>query len=368
MQTPDTNLRRILFVDDERAFLDMVGLAFGAWSKGEWQVLTADNAGRALSLLQEQKIDLVVIDLQMPVVDGVQFLSLLHRKHPGLSKAVLSGFLGESQRATALAQGADLFLEKPRNQAGLESVFSMLNELGRMQRDAGFRGVLRQVGLQDIIQMECLSRHSVVLEITDSRATARIFVHEGDIVHAELEGATGEAAFNAILKLTGGEFKLKPWVDPGVRTIDGQWEFLLMEAARLSDEAIQTASDIAAKAEDERAGAWEEYTPESAERTPSPTSAPRRRPRVEDPTPPGVDEMLICNTRGDLLYEWQSKNAETRITLLEFLQQKSRQLTLGLPLGAVRRFGSAAEGGRMVALLGAERTTLITTSRATKTG
>ena len=367
MQTSTTSSRRILFVDDEASFLDMISTAFGAWSKGEWQVLTADNAGRALSLLQEQKIDLVVIDLNMPIVDGVQFLSLLHRKHPSLPKAVLTGLLGESQRTNSLAQGAELFLEKPRNQAGLESVFSMLNELGRMKRESGFRGVLRQVGLQDIIQMECLSRHSVVLEISYDRVTARIFIEEGDIVHAEHDEKNGEAALNSILHLTGGEFNLKPWTDPGVRSIDGQWEFLLMEAARLNDEATQTATDTAARTEEQRAGAWEEYTPDSINNPPVARSTPRRRPRVEEPSPPTVEEMLICNTQGDLHYEWQSKNAETRITLLEFLQQKSKQLTLGLPLGTVRKFDAATEEARMIALLGTERTSLITTRRVVQT-
>ena len=47
-----------------------------------------------------------------------------------------------------------------------------------------------------------------------------------------------------MLGLKGGEFDLRPFVEPPAQTIEGQWEFLLMEAARQVDEkAEQSAAD-----------------------------------------------------------------------------------------------------------------------------
>ncbi len=46
----------------------------------------------------------------------------------------------------------------------------------------------------------------------------------------------GEVALYGMLALRGGEFNLLPYIEPPRRTIEGQWESLLMEAARLHDE------------------------------------------------------------------------------------------------------------------------------------
>jgi CheY-like chemotaxis protein len=100
----------------------------------------------------------------MPVANGMQLLNLIHRKQPQLKKAVLSGYIDEGVRAEALAGGAELVLEKPRDGAGFEALFAALNALLHLQTEEGFRGTLRRVGLEDIIQMECLSRHSLILK------------------------------------------------------------------------------------------------------------------------------------------------------------------------------------------------------------
>jgi hypothetical protein len=47
---------------------------------------------------------------------------------------------------------------------------------------------------------------------------------------------TGELAFQRLLSLRGGEFELKPFKAPPQRTINIRWEFLLMDAARATDE------------------------------------------------------------------------------------------------------------------------------------
>src|SRR5947208_5846866 len=227
----------VLFVDDDAGFLDVVQKLMQAFSEGSWDVLTAPAAAHALALLRDRKIDLLVIDVHMPVMDGLQFLGLLHRKYPNIVKVVLTGDAAEGHRAACLSNGAELFLEKPVSHEGWESLFTALNELVKFQPEEGFRGVLRRVGLQDVLQMECLARSSSVLEISTAEFQGNVFVQDGQIIHAQVGKLTGEAAFNHLLSLTGGQFNLKPFSEPPERTISGSWEFLLMEAARKRDEA-----------------------------------------------------------------------------------------------------------------------------------
>src|SRR5947209_16521673 len=137
----------------------------GHYAGANWEIHLANEAAQALAVLAANPVDLLVIDVHMPVMDGLQFLGLLHRKYPNLPKVVLTGDASEPYRSACLNGGAELFLEKPRAQGGWQSVYATLNELTRMQPEEGFRGVLRRVGLQDVLQMECLGRNSSMLEI-----------------------------------------------------------------------------------------------------------------------------------------------------------------------------------------------------------
>ena len=355
-----TNRTTVLFVDDDLGFLEVVRNLMLRLSEGAWDVLTAPDAAHGLGLIHEHKIDLLVIDVRMPVMDGLQFLSLLHKNYPSLLKVALTGNATESYRAACLSNGAELFLEKPTRPEGWKGLYTTLKELVRLQPEEGFRGVLRRVGLQDVLQMECLARSSSVLEISTSAARGSVFVHDGQIVHAQLGELAGEEAFNHLMGLTGGNFNLKPFSEPPARTITGSWEFLLMEAARMRDEAKETSlSPTAAKADESTTapgGLTEilrQVPPVSAHAIagaggigsipgPSIAAAPVETLR------PKIDEVLICSTKGDVLYEWQCPDTNARIRFLQFLSQKSWQLRQGLPVGHFQRLVVEGPADRIV--------------------
>jgi CheY-like chemotaxis protein len=357
MPDPTPNLKKVMFVDDNLQFLEMIERVMGDWSKGEWEIFLAQNSGKALLILQEQAIDLAVIDVQMPVVDGIQFLALLNRKYPAVQKVTLSAYADTASRSACLSHGAELFLEKPRNPGDLEIIFSTLRELARQKPvTAGFRGVLRQVSLEDVIQMECLNRNSSILEIIAGKWEGRIYVKDGSLIHAEVGDRKGEAALNKILSLKGGEFNLKPFSEPSQSSIEGSWEFLLMEAARARDEAAEKESN-------------EPVVPDLPLPAP-PTRAPRvpPAPTVSLPSqvaqrPARIDEMVVCTAKGEVLYEYKSGSANDRVSFLEFLSQKSTQLGEGLNLGAFDRLEMEGERSRIIAQVKADRGIFI---RATK--
>ncbi len=380
--------KRVLFVDDEPAFLETMAAVIDATQRELWEPYFAESAGEALSILQDQPMNLVVIDIEMPVVDGLQFLSLIHRKHPNLSKVVLTGFATEQHRGACLSGGAELFLEKPRTPDDLQSILATLHELARLQPDEGFRGVLRRVGLTDIIQMECLSRHSVVLYVSTPTGQGEIFIKDGSIVHAQAGELAGEAAFNHVLGLKGGEFDLRPYAEPPAKSIEGQWEFLLMEAARQVDEqsglsAEPATSDAASGPENRSAEAPAAVSLDSMPDLFKPvTAAAPAQPAIiqvqaeesglafgppgttgEDERPTRVDEILICSPQGDVIYEWQCQDASGRINLLEFLSQKSRQFNPALGFGSFDRLEVLTPQAKAVAQLQADCGVFVRTSK-----
>jgi CheY-like chemotaxis protein len=319
-------------VDDETSFLDTVRALFTAWSKNGWHIESATSADQALEILKTRKFDLIVVDVNMPVLDGIQFLRIVNRRFPDLKKAAITGHASEEKRSACLANGAELFIEKPRSADGLKSIFAMLDELLTWRQQAGFRGMLRQVGLPYVIQMECLGRNSSILEVQDRQMTGRIYIEDGRIIHADAGEMKGEPAFQKLLSLPGGSFQLQHFEPPTERTIEGQWEFLLMEAARVHDE---TAGKTPA------AEPAPEPPPEPPPASQSSTTGSALSVRVA--------ETLICGGQGKLLYEWQCADANARVALLmEIGQQASRAGRL-LPLGKFDRLEIQLPTSRAVA-------------------
>ena len=226
---------QVLFVDDSLAFLELFGDLCAELSKQTWNIHTATSADAALAHLREKQMDLVLLDITMPMLDGLQLLGIINRRYPGLKIAVMTGSATEAKRADALTNGAELFLEKPVTADGMKSVFNMLHDLISWNRE-GFTGALRQVNLQEIVQVECNGRHSSILEIRNPEMRGQIYIEAGAVTHAAVGELTGEPAFYRLLSLRGGDFQLKPFRSPPQRTIDTRWEFLLMDAARATDE------------------------------------------------------------------------------------------------------------------------------------
>ena len=363
--------RRILFVDDDQVFLETISQLFSNWSRGHWHVHVAHTSAKALSLLQEHRVVLAVVDLQMPIVDGQQFLHLLNRKYPSLQKVVLTGHATEDYRAACLTGGAELFLEKPRTSEGFETVFATLNELASWQPQEGFRGLLRQVGLQDVLQMECLGRNSSLLEVSTAKARGRIYIRNGSIVHAEAVDMTGTDALNFLLALRGGEFNLKPFAEPSTQTIEGQWEFLLMEAARMRDEALH-AEATEGETMFLRAGhSLHEAERHVAARQDFGAQHPRSQTRNEGPQSGEarrIDEILVCSAQGDVLYEWECAGIEGRLSLFKIISERATPLGQILALDHFSGLEILTATHRIVTDLRADRKMFVRSSCAAPSG
>ena len=341
--TTPAKQHQILFVDDETNFLETIRALFTAWSKNSWQIECATSADQALEILKTRAFDLIVVDVNMPVLDGEQFLRILVRRYPDLKMAAITGHATGERRSACLASGAELFIEKPRSAEGLKSIFIMLDELVTWKQQTGFQGMLRRVGLQDVIQMECLGRNSSVLEVQDRQLTGQIYIEDGRIIHAVAGEATGEPAFQKLLSLAGGAFQLQPFEAPSQHTIEGQWEFLLMEAARVRDEgSSQTPGS----------------EPESSPALEAPAAATEFSVRVA--------ETLICSGQGTPLYQWQCSDVKARVALLEEIAQQASHIGRLLPLGKFDRLEIQLPTSRAVAQVKPDRMVFVQVATETR--
>ena len=239
MPEPTPAQTRVLFVDDDSGFLEMVNRVFGELCQGTWDIFLAGDAAGALRLLKKQSVDLAVLDVCMPGVDGLQLLETLNRDCPTLPKVLLTGGANSETRVAGLEGGAQLFLEKPTTPPGFQTVFATLNELVKWHQKQGARGTVRRAGLLDLVKIECVSGNSRLFEVQAGETRGLIYVKEGSIVHAETEGRRGQSAFTFLATLPDAEFNLKQFVEAPERSIYRQWEFLFLEAFHLQEQLSQ---------------------------------------------------------------------------------------------------------------------------------
>jgi Domain of unknown function (DUF4388) len=99
-----------------------------------------------------------------------------------------------------------------------------------------FQGSLAELHLPDIIQLISVSGKTGVFHLTDHNLRGQIYLHDGKIVHAQIEDVSGEEAVYALAIWSQGEFRFEPGVATDVQTISKSNTNLLMEAARRLDE------------------------------------------------------------------------------------------------------------------------------------
>ena len=100
---------RVLLVDDDAQMLRAVRNALSA---RDYSVVTAGNGERALDILADDEVDLVLLDLGLPKLDGHTVIERL-RKWSEVPVIVLSVREGQDEKAAALDAGADDYLTKP---------------------------------------------------------------------------------------------------------------------------------------------------------------------------------------------------------------------------------------------------------------
>ena len=233
---PAEPLKHLLFLDDDRDFLDTLESLIPPGLLKNWCIHRTEDPAHALVLLREHPVELVVTDLSMPILDGLQFLQLLHQVCPRPRKVVLTSVPDMDFRQACLNRGAALYLVKPASAIAFESTFNLLNEILEWPQEGGFSGMLRKVQLPDVVQLECMTQASSVLLISSGSTRGCIYIEDGRVVHAETDAQRGEDAFVELVNLDSGEFDLAAFSEPTARTIHESCHSLLLAAAQRRDE------------------------------------------------------------------------------------------------------------------------------------
>ncbi len=197
--------RLIMVVDDEAAIVRLVRATLQADGH---TVLTASRGEEALDLLNEQRPDLIVLDLMMPGIDGFETLRRI-RSESQVPVIMLTARAADADKLKGLSGGADDYITKPFNPDELAArVTAVLRRSGAAAPVSG-RTVLRYPGLEID-----LDRRRVIVHGEEARLTRT----EWELL-AQLAGNAGRVLMQGELltRIWGPEFRdethyLRTWI------------------------------------------------------------------------------------------------------------------------------------------------------------
>ena len=154
----------ILLVDDEEINVQNVGHFLDHQG---FLVTTATSGNEALKLLSQSHFDLVITDLKMGDVDGVQVMNVAKELHPEIEVIIVTGYATVDSAVDAMAQGAFYYLPKPIKLKELHALVLKASEKTLLRREIG-RLKQRIVSQEGTTQF--IGKNPAILKLKDSIA------------------------------------------------------------------------------------------------------------------------------------------------------------------------------------------------------
>ena len=257
---------RILVVDDDPWILRMVAMVL---EKRGYEVTTAGDGEEALFKIETSKPELIITDVMMPKMDGWTLVKAV-RARPELALVpvlFLTAAGQDDDKIKGFRLGADDYIAKPfrfedldnrvqealkKKQAALatqaEVAAAPTAAANAPAKPTGIQGNLEQLGLSSLLVMVEMERKSGILLLQRPGCNGRLFVREGRVIAARVDGdkapsdaRTGEKAVYHLLTWDSGKFDFSAVAVEMEDEIKSTTTHLLMEGARLIDEANQNA-------------------------------------------------------------------------------------------------------------------------------
>ncbi len=133
--------KSILFVDDEQDILSALKRLFFDL---DFETYFANGANEAFKILEKEKIDMVVSDIKMPEINGLDFLKYVRRKYPSIIRIVISGYAEKEVMLKVVVGGvAKSYICKPWDN---DSLISEINHIFSSYESANDKSVMDIVG------------------------------------------------------------------------------------------------------------------------------------------------------------------------------------------------------------------------------
>lgn len=225
-------MEKILLVDDEPGELNVLGKCLNC-EDIKAEILSVSSGMEALELIKKKDINLLVTDIHMPEMNGLELILAASKEIPDLAFIVLTGYATAEIQRYAMLKGCLRFVEKPYK---VDEIRKAVSEALAAQQ--GFSATMVGIDITDLIQLNCLSGNSAALKVTEGGKSGMIFFDRGNIVHALVDDIEGEEAFYQIMTFSSGNIENRKNVKSPTQSIENSHVALMIEGCRRRDEAL----------------------------------------------------------------------------------------------------------------------------------
>lgn len=138
---PDHN-KKILIVDDDPFILELLGIFISSFG---YEFTAAEDGLQAVDQLKEDDYTIVITDMKMPRMDGMQLLRHIKEYYPSIDVIVVTGYTGSFSYTDVIKAGASDFISKPFNADELEA------KLNRIIREQMIVRELEHISMYDAL-------------------------------------------------------------------------------------------------------------------------------------------------------------------------------------------------------------------------
>lgn len=197
--------QNILVVDDEPLIVQSIK-DFLLQKRDVYKVSSAYNGMEALDVLEKEKIDLIILDLNMPVLDGIQFLTEIYNRKIWLPVIILTKVItvvSEENSNIFGDYGIVDYMEKPINFIRLgQRIEEVLNHFEVVKKSDS------SIDVPKILRFVQMEKRTGILTLSYKNNEGRIFFREGEVVDAEFQNLSPEKTLEAFLRSNVEEKRL----------------------------------------------------------------------------------------------------------------------------------------------------------------
>jgi two-component system, NtrC family, response regulator AtoC len=166
---------KILIVDDDEGVRQVLGQAL---SESGYRVIAAESGEKAVATAKEETLDLVILDMVLPRVDGMAVLKEITTLRPELPVIMVTGYASVETAIKAMKMGAVDYLVKPFRMDEVELVVGKALERSHLRRENVYlrRQLETNYGVHNLIGQSAAMRRIVALidQVASSRSTVLI--------------------------------------------------------------------------------------------------------------------------------------------------------------------------------------------------
>jgi CheY-like chemotaxis protein len=184
------NTNTVVVAEDDGSTRSFLGK--GLRGLNGWEVVMAKDGQEAYDFIVQNQVDVLVTDLQMPIMDGYQLIAQVSTRYPHIPIIVVTGIPAEKQMTDPIRLGAITLFNKPPR---LSLIMDEIRRVAAHPPAASIRGV----SLQTILQALKWEQKSCTMVVKGDHGMGLLYLQEGELVNAafkELEGL--EAVFRVL--------------------------------------------------------------------------------------------------------------------------------------------------------------------------